>query len=115
MDLTINTKAGSSTGSSSLNSQHFLGLQVKEREDGIFISQDKYVAEILKKFCFTDVRTASTLLDTEKPLLKDSDGDDVDVHLYRSDIMFAVCACARFLGLQVKEREDWIIDVSYII
>ncbi|GJU90103.1 putative ribonuclease H-like domain-containing protein [Tanacetum coccineum] len=64
----------------------FLGLQVKEREDGIFISQDKYVAEILKKFCFTDVRTASTLLDTEKPLLKDSDGDDVDVHLYRSMI-----------------------------
>ncbi|GKA49389.1 putative ribonuclease H-like domain-containing protein [Tanacetum coccineum] len=87
----------------------FLGLQVKQREDGIFISQDKYVAEILRKFGFTDVRTASTPMDTEKPLLKDSDGDDVDVHLYRSmigslmyltssrpDIMFAVCACARF-------------------
>ncbi|GJW98712.1 copia protein [Tanacetum coccineum] len=64
----------------------FLGLQVKQREDGIFISQDKYVAEILKKFSFTDVRTASTLMDTEKPLLKDLDGDDVDVHLYRSMI-----------------------------
>ncbi|GJT09989.1 putative ribonuclease H-like domain-containing protein [Tanacetum coccineum] len=87
----------------------FLGLQVKQREDGIFISQDKYVAEILRKFGFTDVRTASTPMDTEKPLLKDSNGDDVDVHLYRSmigslmyltssrpDIMFAVCACARF-------------------
>ncbi|GJW35963.1 retrovirus-related pol polyprotein from transposon TNT 1-94 [Tanacetum coccineum] len=87
----------------------FLGLQVKQREDGIFISQDKYVAEILRKFGFTDVRTASTLMDTEKPLLKDSDGDDVDVHLYRSmirslmyltssrpDIMFAVCTCTRF-------------------
>ncbi|GJS90657.1 putative ribonuclease H-like domain-containing protein [Tanacetum coccineum] len=64
----------------------FLGLQVKQREDGIFISQDKYVAEILRKFGFTDVRTASTSMDTKKPLLKDSDGDDVDVHLYRSMI-----------------------------
>ncbi|GKC17507.1 retrovirus-related pol polyprotein from transposon TNT 1-94 [Tanacetum coccineum] len=56
----------------------FLGLQVKQREDGIFISQDKYVAEILRKFGFTNVRTTSTPMDTEKPLLKDSDGDDVD-------------------------------------
>ncbi|GJU87441.1 hypothetical protein Tco_1294987 [Tanacetum coccineum] len=45
--------------------------------------QDKYVTEILRKFGFTDIRAASTLMDTEKPLLKDSDGDDVDVHLYR--------------------------------
>ncbi|GJV01366.1 copia protein [Tanacetum coccineum] len=64
----------------------FLGLQVKQKEDGIFISQDKYVTNILKKFGFQDVRTASTPMDTEKPLLKDSDGDDVDVHLYRSMI-----------------------------
>ncbi|GJW67002.1 retrovirus-related pol polyprotein from transposon TNT 1-94 [Tanacetum coccineum] len=72
-------------------------------------SQDKYVADILRKFGFTDIRIASTPMDIEKPLLKDSDGDDVDVHLCRSmirslmyltssrpDIMFAVCACARF-------------------
>ncbi|GKB46785.1 putative reverse transcriptase domain-containing protein [Tanacetum coccineum] len=59
-----------------------LGLQVKQREDGIFISQDKYVAEILRKFGFTDVRTASTPIDIEKPLLKDSDGDDVDEILF---------------------------------
>ncbi|GJU63871.1 ribonuclease H-like domain-containing protein [Tanacetum coccineum] len=87
----------------------FLGLQVKQKEDGIFMSQDKYVVDILRKFSFTYVRTASTPIDTEKPLLKDSNGDDVDVHLYRSmigslmyltssrpDIMFVVCACARF-------------------
>ncbi|GKF44874.1 hypothetical protein Tco_0131426 [Tanacetum coccineum] len=61
----------------------FLGLQVKQREDGIFISQDKYVVEILRKL---DVRTVSTPMDTEKPLLKDLDGDDVNVHLYRSMI-----------------------------
>ncbi|GJV87647.1 uncharacterized mitochondrial protein-like protein [Tanacetum coccineum] len=87
----------------------FLGLQVKWKEDGIFISQDKYVTEILKKFSFSDVKTTSTPMETHKPLLKDADGKDVDEHLYRSmigslmyltssrpDIMFAVYACARF-------------------
>ncbi|GJU70491.1 putative ribonuclease H-like domain-containing protein [Tanacetum coccineum] len=87
----------------------FLGLQVKQKKDGIFISQDKYVAEILKKFRFTEVKTASTPMETQKPLLKDEDGKEVDVHMYRSmigslmyltssrpDIMFAVCACARY-------------------
>nr|GEW36271.1 uncharacterized mitochondrial protein AtMg00810-like [Tanacetum cinerariifolium] len=86
-----------------------LGLQVKQKQDGIFISQDKYVTEILRKFSLTDGKSASTPIDTEKPLLKDPDGDDVDVHTDRSmigslmyltssrpDIMFSVCACARF-------------------
>ncbi|GJX75164.1 putative ribonuclease H-like domain-containing protein [Tanacetum coccineum] len=91
--------------------RHFTctGLQVKQKEDGIFISQDKYVAEILRKFDLTNVKTASTLVDTEKTLVKDANGDDVDVHLYRSmigslmyltasrhDIMYVVCVCARF-------------------
>ncbi|GJS31538.1 putative ribonuclease H-like domain-containing protein [Tanacetum coccineum] len=87
----------------------FLGLQVKQKPDGIFISQDKYVAEILKKFDFANVKTASTPIETQKPLVKDEEASDVDVHLYRSmigslmyltasrpDIMFAVCACSRF-------------------
>ncbi|GJS85803.1 putative ribonuclease H-like domain-containing protein [Tanacetum coccineum] len=87
----------------------FLGLQVKHKEDGIFISQDKYVTQILNKFGFTDVKKASTPMETQKPLLKDEDGKEVDVYLYRSligslmyltssrpDIMFAVCACARY-------------------
>ncbi|GJS28689.1 putative ribonuclease H-like domain-containing protein [Tanacetum coccineum] len=64
----------------------FLGLQVQQKEDGIIISQDKYVAEILKKFNYTDVKSASTPVDLEKPLVKDGDVDDVDVHLYRSMI-----------------------------
>ncbi|GKE66870.1 putative ribonuclease H-like domain-containing protein, partial [Tanacetum coccineum] len=51
----------------------FLGLQVKQENDGIFISQDKYVIEILKKFVFTDVKTASTPMETQKLLLKDED------------------------------------------
>ncbi|GJX55023.1 putative ribonuclease H-like domain-containing protein [Tanacetum coccineum] len=87
----------------------FLGLQVKQKDDGIFISQDKYVADILKKFDFTTVKTTNTPIETNKALLKDEEAEDVDVHLYRSmigssmyltasrpNIMFAVCACARF-------------------
>ncbi|GJW96517.1 putative ribonuclease H-like domain-containing protein [Tanacetum coccineum] len=59
---------------------------LQQKEDGIFISQDKYVAEILKKFNYSDVKSASTPVDLEKPLVKDGDADDVDVHLYRSMI-----------------------------
>nr|GEZ47101.1 putative ribonuclease H-like domain-containing protein [Tanacetum cinerariifolium] len=64
----------------------FLGLQVKQKSHGIFISQDKYIDEILRKFKYKDVQPASTPMDKEKALLKDSDGDDVDVHLYMSMI-----------------------------
>nr|GEV12324.1 hypothetical protein [Tanacetum cinerariifolium] len=87
----------------------FLGLQVKQKDDGIFISQDKYVADILKNFGFSLVKTASIPIDPNKALIKDAKVEDVDVHLYRlmieslmyltafrPDIMFAVCACARF-------------------
>ncbi|GJV61283.1 putative ribonuclease H-like domain-containing protein [Tanacetum coccineum] len=87
----------------------FLGLQVKQKDDGIFISQDKYVASILKKFDFATMKTASTPIETNKALLKYEEAEDVDVHLYRSmirslmyltasrpDKMFAVCVCARF-------------------
>ncbi|GKB31140.1 putative ribonuclease H-like domain-containing protein [Tanacetum coccineum] len=101
-----------------------LWLQVKQKEDGIFISQDKYVDEILRKFNYTDVRTASTLLDLEKPLVKDRDATNVDEHLYRSMIgslmyltasrpyiMFAVCACARFL---VSPKTSHLLAVKRI-
>ncbi|GKC21204.1 putative ribonuclease H-like domain-containing protein, partial [Tanacetum coccineum] len=96
----------------------FLGLQVKQKEDGIFISQDKYVAEILKKFDFANVKTANTPIETQKPLIKGEEAADVDVHLYRSmigslvyltaarpDIMFAVCAYSRrLISWQCKKQ-----------
>nr|GEY96807.1 hypothetical protein [Tanacetum cinerariifolium] len=56
-------------------------LLVKQKKDGIFISQDKYVADILKKFRLSEGKSASTPIDAEKPLLKDSDG----VNTPRSD------------------------------
>nr|GEX58259.1 putative ribonuclease H-like domain-containing protein [Tanacetum cinerariifolium] len=52
----------------------FLGSQVKQKDNEIFISQDKYVAKILRKFGLTDGKLASTSIDTEKPLIKDPDG-----------------------------------------
>ncbi|GJX26391.1 putative ribonuclease H-like domain-containing protein [Tanacetum coccineum] len=64
----------------------FLGLQVKQKKNGIFISQDKYVDEILKKFGFTEVKTASTPIGTQNSLLNDEDGEEVDVHMYRSQV-----------------------------
>ncbi|GKD00738.1 hypothetical protein Tco_1171012, partial [Tanacetum coccineum] len=64
----------------------FLGLQVKQQPDGIFISQDKYVADILKKFDFLSIRTTTTPIESNKPLVKDEDGVDVAVHVYRSMI-----------------------------
>ncbi|GJT08241.1 uncharacterized mitochondrial protein-like protein [Tanacetum coccineum] len=87
----------------------FLGLQVQQKEDGIFISQDKYMAKILKKFNFSTVKTTTTPIETNKALVKDEEAKVVDVHLYRliigslmylttsrPDIMFVVYACARF-------------------
>ncbi|GJW42344.1 putative ribonuclease H-like domain-containing protein [Tanacetum coccineum] len=56
------------------------------KDDGIFISQEKYVDEILKKFGFSIVKTSSTPMETLKPLMKDENAEDVDVHLYRSMI-----------------------------
>ncbi|GJV18502.1 putative ribonuclease H-like domain-containing protein [Tanacetum coccineum] len=102
----------------------FLGLQVKHKEDEIFISQYKYVTEILKKFGFSDVKIVNTPLETHKPLLKDADGEDVDEHVYRSmigslmyltssrpDIMFVVCVCARF---QVNPKVSHLHAVKII-
>nr|GEU89579.1 hypothetical protein [Tanacetum cinerariifolium] len=61
----------------------FLGLQVKQKKDGIFISQYKYVAEILRKFGLIEGKSANTPIDTEKPLLKDPDGEyDVTYYIY---------------------------------
>ncbi|GKF01600.1 hypothetical protein Tco_0028523 [Tanacetum coccineum] len=83
--------------------------KVMQRDDGIFISQDKYVADILKKFDLSSVKTTSTPIETNKALPKEEEAEDVDVYLYRSmigslmyltasrpNIMFVVCVCARF-------------------
>ncbi|GJZ12679.1 putative ribonuclease H-like domain-containing protein [Tanacetum coccineum] len=102
----------------------FLGLQVLQKKDGIFLSQDKYVVDILKKFGLSDIRSAKTPMDKENPWGKDGTGKDVELHLYRSmigslmyltasrpDIMFVVCACARH---QVTPKECHLHAVKRI-
>nr|GEV66138.1 uncharacterized mitochondrial protein AtMg00810-like [Tanacetum cinerariifolium] len=87
----------------------FLGLQVQQKSDGIFINQEEYMAGILKKFNFTTMKTASTPMEPNKALVSDAEAKDIEVHLYglmigslmyliapRPDITFAVCACVRF-------------------
>nr|GFD09166.1 putative ribonuclease H-like domain-containing protein [Tanacetum cinerariifolium] len=64
----------------------FLGLQVLQKKDGIFLSQDKYVGDILKKFGYSDVRSVNTSMDKENPWGKYGTSKDVDLHLYRSMI-----------------------------
>ncbi|GJW17168.1 hypothetical protein Tco_0024604 [Tanacetum coccineum] len=81
--------------------------------------------EILKKFNFASVKTANTLIETQKLLTKDEEAADVDVYLYRSmigslmyltasrpDIMFAVCACSRF---HVTPKTSHLNDVKRIL
>nr|GFA26733.1 putative ribonuclease H-like domain-containing protein [Tanacetum cinerariifolium] len=58
----------------------FLGLQVLQKKDGIFLSQDKYVGDILKEFGYSDVRSANTLMDKENPWGKDRPEHNVDFH-----------------------------------
>ncbi|GJR77618.1 hypothetical protein Tco_0408386 [Tanacetum coccineum] len=57
------------------------GLQVEPRSVGSFISQDKYVAEILRKFDLESVKTATTPYEPQKPKDKNGPDDDVNVHL----------------------------------
>nr|GEU92534.1 putative ribonuclease H-like domain-containing protein [Tanacetum cinerariifolium] len=106
----------------------FLGLQVKQKKDRIFTSQDKYVAEILRKFGLTDRKPASTPIDTEKPLLKDPDGKDVDVHTYRSmigllmyltssrpDIMFAFWTTFAVKKVNDVTRLQALVDKKKVV
>ncbi|GJT61645.1 putative ribonuclease H-like domain-containing protein, partial [Tanacetum coccineum] len=103
----------------------FLGLQVKQKPNEIFISQDKYVADILKKFNFCSIKPATTPIESNKPQVKDEDGVDVDVHVVtgrmiglsgyltasRLDIMFAIYVYARF---QVTPKASHINAVKRI-
>ncbi|KAD7117335.1 hypothetical protein E3N88_04603 [Mikania micrantha] len=82
----------------------FLGLQVKQTPTGIFISQSKYVKDILERFKLSDCKALGTPMSKTTSLSPDLEGEDVDQHQYRAmigslmyltasrpDIMFATC------------------------
>ena len=56
----------------------FLGLQVSQSEKGIFISQTKYIKEMLRKFQMEDCKPMSTLMITGWKLSKDDESLKVD-------------------------------------
>ncbi|GKD66837.1 retrovirus-related pol polyprotein from transposon TNT 1-94 [Tanacetum coccineum] len=87
----------------------FLGLQIKQMENGIFFNQSKYIKEMLKKFGLEDSKPTKTPMSTEIKLTKDDEANSVDSSKYRGmigslfylttsrpDIMFSVCFCACF-------------------
>jgi len=87
----------------------FLGLQVKQTKDEIFLSQSKYCKEILNKFEMESCKEASTPMPSSCYMDADAAGKSVDQTKYRGligsllyliasrpDIMFVVCLCARY-------------------
>ena len=89
--------------------KYFLGFQIKQLQDGTFISQTKYIQDILNKFGMKDAKPIKTPMGTNGHLDLDMGGKSVDQKVYRSmigsllylcasrsDIMLSVCMCARF-------------------
>ena len=87
----------------------FLGLQIKQTNNGIFINQAKYIKDLLKKFDLEAVKPLSTPMATSTKLDIDEQGKQVDIRKYRGmigsllyltasrpDIMFSVYLCACF-------------------
>jgi hypothetical protein len=95
---------------------YFLGLQIKQLENRTFVSQCKYIKDILKKFGIEDAKGISTPMGTNRSLDSDTSGNMLEQKMYRSmigsllyvtvsrpDVMFSVCMCARF---QASPRES---------
>ncbi|KAJ9544926.1 hypothetical protein OSB04_024633 [Centaurea solstitialis] len=103
----------------------FLGLQVRQRPDGIFINQAKYVQELLKRFDFGGSNSAATPMPRNFQLTADSSGKPVDQKTYRAiigsllyltasrpDIVFSTDVCARF---QCDPRDSHLSAVKRIL
>jgi hypothetical protein len=104
---------------------YFLGFQVKQLKEGMFISQTKYTQDLLKKFGMKDAKPAKTPMGTDGHLDLNAGGKFVDQKAYRSmigsllylcasrpDIMLSVCICARF---QSDPKECHLVAVKRIL
>ncbi|KAI5683673.1 hypothetical protein M9H77_04901 [Catharanthus roseus] len=104
---------------------YFLGLQIKQTKEGIFINQEKYTKELLKRFGMSNAKGIGTPMSSSLKLDKNEKGKTVDEKTYkgmigsllyltasRPDIMFAVCLCARF---QACPKESHLIAVKRIL
>jgi hypothetical protein len=101
---------------------YFLGLQIKQMKNGSFVSQSKYIKDMLKKFRVDEAKEISTHMGTNRNL---DSGNMVDQKLYRSmirsllyvtasrpDVMFSVCMCARF---QASPRESHLKVIKTVL
>jgi len=90
--------------------KYFLGLEVVQGKDDIFVSQDRYAEEVLKKFKMTSCNPVSTPMEPGTKLSKYVDGDRVDASKYRSligslkyltntrpDLMLSVGIASRYM------------------
>jgi len=104
---------------------YFLGLQIKQMKNGTFVSQGKYIKDMLKKFGMGDTKAISTPMGTNGNLDSDASGNIVDQKMYRSmigsilyvtasrpNVMFSVCMCARF---QASPRESHLKAIKRIL
>lgn len=104
---------------------NFLGLQIKQVENGTFISQIKYCLEILKEFDMQNSKSISTLMASNVLIDKDEIGVEIDITKYRGIIgfllylttnmpyiMFSVCMCSRF---QASPKESHFKIVKGIL
>jgi hypothetical protein len=103
----------------------FLGFQIKQMDHGKFVSQDKYLKDILKKFDTENCKPNKTPMATNAHLNLDVEDKTVDQSLYRSmigsllyltasrpDIMFSVCLCAHF---QANPKESHLSTLKRIL
>ena len=102
----------------------FLGIQINQCKDGVYVHQTKYTNELLKKFKLEDCKLMNTPFHPTYTLSKEDIGSKVDQKLYRGmigsllyltasrpDILFSVCLCARF---QSDPRESHLTAVKRI-
>ena len=105
--------------------KYFLGFKIKKLQEGTFISQTKYIQDILTKFGMKDAKPIKTPMGTNGHLDLDMGGKSVDQKVYRSmigsllylcasrpDIMLSVCMCARF---QAYPKEAHLMAVKQIL
>jgi hypothetical protein len=105
--------------------KYFLDFQIKQLEDGTFISQTKYTHDVLKKFDMDKANPIKTPMGTNGHLDLDVGGKSVDQKVYRSmndlllylcasmpDIILSVCMCARF---QTAPKECLLRAVKIIM
>jgi len=103
----------------------FLGLQIKQTKNGIFINQSKYCKDLIHRFGMENDKYMATPMSTTCYLDKDETGQSIDIKKYRGmivsllylsasrpDIMFSVCMCARFQ--ENPKEHQWNLSFHWI-